>query len=211
MLTLNQTNQTMLAPIIKFLITPLLMGLFLAAFSVNASQSSQFGFFIKNEVNDNDYISGIGAEMWLTNRDSNFGVSVLTSIGTAEVTDRDNIQQDYVAWEAGLKLGYFSDVFAYAEVGFDLGELAFHGRNEDEDSKIHFSDENFGDEISDFIVGNRRRHDDRNNIDGYVGVGAGFKFEQLQIEAFTRYRQIDGEYWKAENQAFTGAKLSVVF
>ena len=52
---------------------------------------------------------------------------------------------------------------------------------------------------------------DGNNISGIVGIGAGVKFDHLQIEAFTRLRQIDGEYWKAENQAFTGAKLSVVF
>ena len=61
------------------------------------------------------------------------------------------------------------------------------------------------------MVSNRRRYDDANNIDGYVGVGAGIKFEHVQIEAFTRLRQIDGEYWKAENQAFAGVKLSLVF
>ena len=144
--------------------------------------------------------------MWLTNRDSNFGISILTSIGHAEVTGKDKKQHDYLAWEAGFKLGYFSDVFAYAEFGFDLGELALQDRNEDDDYRRYS-----GDEDNDFIVSNRSRYDESNNIDGYVGIGAGIKFEHLQIEAFTRLRQIDGEYWKAENQAFTGAKLSVVF
>lgn len=206
MLTLKNTNNTMIAPVIKFLVTPLFMALFLAAFSADAYQSPRFGFFVKNEVNGDDYISGIGSEIWLTNRDSNFGVSVLTSIGKAEVTDQDNVQHNYLAWEAGLKLGYFSDIFAYAEVGFDLGELAFQDRDEDHHYRVYFSDDD-----SDFIVANRRHTDDSNNVDGYIGVGAGFKFEHLQIEAFTRLRQVDGEYWKADNQAYTGAKLSVVF
>lgn len=206
MLILKNTNNTMIVPVIRFILTPLLIMLFLAAFSANAYQSPRFGLFVKNEVNDNDYISGVGAEMWLTNHDSNFGVSVLTSIGKAEVTDRDNIQHDYIAWEAGLKLGYFSDVFAYAEVGFDLGELAFQDRDEDDHYHVYY-----GDEDNDFISANRKRYDDSNDIDGYVGVGAGFKFDHLQIEAFARLRQVDGEYWKADSQAYTGAKLSVVF
>ncbi|KXJ56852.1 MAG: hypothetical protein AXW17_03600 [Colwellia sp. Phe_37] len=179
---------------------------FLSIFNANAYESPKFGFFIKNEVNDGNNISGIGAEMWFTHRNSNFGASVLTSIGHGDVTDRNNVKHDYFAWEAGLKLGYFSDVFAYAEVGFDLGELALNDRNEDDEYRIYSSDQK-----NDFVVSNRRRYDEANNIDGYVGIGAGVKFDHLQIEAFTRLRQIDGEYWKAENQAFTGAKLSVVF
>ncbi|WP_143764406.1 hypothetical protein [Cognaticolwellia mytili] len=206
MLILKKFHSTMIVPVIKFIVTPLLMMIFLVVFSANAYQSPKFGLFIKNEVNDNDYISGIGAEMWLTNRDSNFGVSVLTSIGKAEVTDQDNIQHDYFAWEAGLKLGYFSNVFAYAEVGFDLGELAFQDRNEDDGYHVYY-----GDEDNDFVSVNRKRYDDSNNIDGYVGVGTGFKFDHLQIEGFVRLRQVDGEYWKANNQVFSGAKLSVVF
>tara|TARA_R110000737_G_C14514521_1_gene474248 strand:- start:209 stop:832 length:624 start_codon:yes stop_codon:yes gene_type:complete len=205
-LTRQASIGNILVPVIKYIFTPLLMVLFLSAFNVNAFESPKFGFFVKNEVNNNDHISGVGAEMWLTNRDSNFGISILTSIGHAEVTGKDKKQHDYLAWEAGFKLGYFSDVFAYAEFGFDLGELALQDRNEDDDYRRYS-----GDEDNDFIVSNRSRYDESNNIDGYVGIGAGIKFEHLQIEAFTRLRQIDGEYWKAENQAFTGAKLSVVF
>lgn len=191
---------------IKYLITPLVMALFLAAFNANASQASKLGIFVKNEVNGDDYISGIGAEVWLTNRDSNFGMSVLSSIGKAEVTDREGDQHDYLAWEAGFKFGYFSDIFAYAEVGFDLGELAFQDRDENHHYRVFYNDDD-----NDYVVANRSHHDDSNDIDGYIGVGAGFKIEHLQIEAFTRYRQIDGEHWKADSQAYTGAKLSVVF
>jgi len=205
-LTQQQIDKDNLFSLGNYWIAALFMALFLATFNAHAFESPKFGFFIKNEVNDDDHISGIGAEMWLTNRDSNFGISVLTSIGHSDVTDRDNIKHDYLAWEAGLKVGYFSDVFAYAEVGFDLAELVLQDRDEDDNYRIYS-----GDDDNDFVVSNRRRYDDANNIDGYVGVGAGIKFEHVQIEAFTRLRQIDGEYWKADNQAFAGAKLSLVF
>ena len=206
MLSRSVSHKNSIAFGIKYLMTPLVVILFLSAFSASASQSPKFGFFIKNEVNGDDYISGVGSEIWLTNRDSNFGMSVLTSIGKAEVTDREGTQHDYIAWEAGFKFGYFSDIFAYAEVGFDLGELAFQDRDEDHHYRVFHNDDD-----NDFVVVNRSHHDDSNDIDGYVGVGAGFKFEHLQIEAFTRYRQVDGEHWKADSQAYTGAKLSVVF
>lgn len=200
------TNSALLTSFIRYVLTPLIILLLLSAFNARAFESPRFGFFIKNEVHDSDHISGVGAEMWLTNSDSNIGIAVLTSIGHGAVTGRDNKQHDYLAWEAGVKLGYFSDVFAYAEVGFDLGELALQDRNEDDDYHIYS-----GDEDSDFIISNRRRYDEANNIDSYLGVGVGVKFEHIQLEAFTRLRQIDGEYWKADNQAFSGAKLSVVF
>lgn len=206
MLTQKSNNKTMKITMTKWLLAALLIAAFITTFTASAFESPRFGFFIKNEVNDNSYISGIGAEMWLTNRESNFGVAVLTSIGYAEVTGRDNNEHNYLAWEAGLKLGYFSDVFAYAEVGFDLGELAFQDRDEDDELGIHYVNDD-----NNFVEVNRRRYDGANNIDGYIGVGAGLKFDHLQIEAFTRLRQIDGEFWKADNQAFTGAKLSVVF
>lgn len=206
MLTQKSNKKTMKITMTKWLLAALLIAAFITTFTASAFESPRFGFFIKNEVNDNSYISGIGAEMWLTNRESNFGVAVLTSIGYAEVTGRDNNEHNYLAWEAGLKLGYFSDVFAYAEVGFDLGELAFQDRDEDDELGIHYVNDD-----NNFVEVNRRRYDGANNIDGYIGVGAGLKFDHLQIEAFTRLRQIDGEFWKADNQAFTGAKLSVVF
>tara|TARA_R110000737_G_scaffold1951_4_gene5686 strand:+ start:3382 stop:4005 length:624 start_codon:yes stop_codon:yes gene_type:complete len=199
------TNSVLLTSFIRYVLTPLIILLLLSTFNARAFESPRFGFFVKNEVNDNDHISGIGAEVWLTNSESNFGISVLTSIGHGAVTGRDNKQHDYLAWEAGLKLGYFSDVFAYAEVGFDLGELALQDRNEDDEYHLYSDDD------SDFIISNRRRYDEANNIDGYVGVGVGVKFEHVQLEAFTRLRQVDGEYWRADNQAFSGAKLSVVF
>lgn len=206
MLTKINHGQAITIPLKKYLILAPLILLGCSTFGVNAFESSKFGLFVKNEINGDDHISGIGAEMWFTGKNSNFGAAILTSIGHAAVTDREKEQHDYLAWEAGLKLGYFSDIFAYAEVGFDIGELVLQDRNGDDEYRTYH-----GDEDNDFVATNRRRYDDANNIDGYVGVGAGIKFEHIQIEAFTRLRQIDGEYWKADNQAFTGAKLSVVF
>ena len=56
-----------------------------------------------------------------------------------------------------------------------------------------------------------RVDDDSNDIDGYIGVGAGYDFGHFQLEAFTRYRQIDGEYWKANNQVFVGVRAALSF
>lgn len=206
MLTKSLRKSRLISPVIKFLLTPIAMLFLLFGLNANAkaSEAPRFGFFVTHEVNDRDHISSIGTEVWLTSRHSNFGASFLTSIGKAEVTGRDNKRHDYVAWDAGFKLGYFSDVFAYAEFGFDLGELALHDRDERDRDNLRIT----GD---DFVVANRTRYDNDNNIDGYIGIGGGMRFGNIQIEAFSKRRQVDGEHWKADNQTFMGAKVSVVF
>ncbi len=68
------------------------------------------------------------------------------------------------------------------------------------------------------LVGDELRgdHDDlyedyHNDIDAFVGVGAGVRAGQLKFEAFTRLREIDSLHWEAESEVFNGAQLSINF
>ncbi len=181
------------------------------SFAVNAQTNNNVGFFVKNEIHDNDYISGIGVEAWLINDETQIGFAVNSSIGKAEVTDEYDYQHSYVAWDLGIKFGYFSDVFVYAELGLDLGELILQDRDEDdyddEDNQV-----DFGDILGILVLDDYYDEYDRSNdIDAYVGVGIGVKLENIVIEGYSRYRQIDGEYWKANNQVFSGMKLTIMF
>jgi len=184
---------------------------FIFSFAVNAQTNNNIGFFVKNEIHDSDYISGIGVEAWLINEDTQIGFAVNSSIGKAEVTDEYDYQHSYVAWDLGVKFGYFSDVFIYAELGLDLGELILQDRDEDdyddEDNQV-----DLGDILGILVLDDYYDEYDRSNdIDAYVGVGVGLKLENIVIEGYSRYRQIDGEYWKANNQVFTGVKLTMMF
>ena len=182
---------------------------FLVSLSSVAQASDSVGFFLKNEFNDDDYIAGVGVEAWLVNDSTHIGVSVNSSIGQAEVADTYEIQHSYFSWDLGIKFGYFNDFFIYAELGFDLGELILSGRHEDdyEDNELEFS-ELFGAVLLDDFYDN---YDQSNDIDAYVGAGLGMKFDKLMIEGFMRYRQIDGEFWKANNQAYSGVKATITF
>lgn len=179
--------------------------LFFCAFSCVAQD--KVSIFITNEYQSEDQIIGVGVSGLLKSSESNFGVEILSSISTAEVIDTKGFNQDYIAWEVGAKFGYFSKVFIYAEVGFDFGELVLQSRGED--SEYDDQDRNIEIDFADFI--DRSLDDQANDIDGYIGVGAGYDFGHFQLEAFTRYRQIDGEYWKADNQVFVGIRASVSF
>ncbi len=177
-----------------------------------AGQHDQLAVFAKYEVNGDDYINGIGSEIWLTDNLSNLGLAVTSSLGKGKVTDTYGWQQEYISWDFGLKYGYFSDVFAYVEVGVDVGELILQDRDEDEYDDSYYDGE-LVIEIADAVLfgESRKRYDQDNDVDAYFGAGIGIKQQHFAIEAFSRYRQIDGEYWKAENQVFTGVKLTVFF
>jgi len=171
------------------------------------------GVFLKNEMNGDDYLSGLGVETWLINNDSHIGIAVNSSIGKAEVTDTFHYQHSYLAWDFGIKFGYFSDVFVYAEVGFDIGELLLRDRDEDDYDSYKNDDElNFGELFGVIVLDDYYDDYDRSNdVDAYVGIGMGIKLDNILIEGYSRYRQIDGEYWKADNQAYTGLKLTLMF
>jgi hypothetical protein len=177
------------------------------SFSSVAKQN--LSIFISNAYHDEDRVTGFGASVLLKDSVSNFGVSVLSAIAPSEVIDTRGFKQHYLAWEVGAKFGYFSDVFFYAELGFDFAELALQNRDEDRQYGYHDDDGDLT--FTDFIDIRERVNDNTNDIDAYLGIGAGYDFGRFQIEAFTRYRQIDGEYWKAENQTFAGIRASISF
>lgn len=202
----------------KYVLISLLV--YLSPLTVNnsfANTVNSMGFFIKTEINDRDYINGIGTEFWLTNTDSSVGIALNTSIGNAEVTDTLNIQHNYLAWDLGIKFGYFSNVFVYAELGFDFGELVLSDHDKDRyDNELNFSEflafivlDGYTDyhDYTDYY----ENYDSSNDIDGYIGSGIGIRFENLVVEAFARYRQVDGEYWRADSQIYSGAKLTLLF
>jgi hypothetical protein len=164
---------------------------------------------------EQDQMIGVGISGLLKSSTSHFGVEILTSIGGAEVIDTNGFNQNYIAWEVGAKFGYFSTVFVYAELGFDFGELVLQSRGEDSEYYNEYDNNEYENNQADFIdfidLIDHRVDDDSNDIDGYIGVGAGYDFGHFQLEAFTRYRQIDGEYWKANNQVFVGIRAAISF
>jgi len=157
---------------------------------VNNDESS-VRLFSTYETNGNDFIEGVGVGITTRNPDTKLGFEFSTSFNNAEIRATDGFIEDYFAWQGSAKFGLFSNISVYAELGVDLTELLFH------DLRYDVHDENF-DEF----------HDD---IDAFVGVGAGLKAGPFKLEAFTRLREIDSRYWEAESEVFTGAQLSISF
>jgi hypothetical protein len=185
-----------------------LTGVILLCSTFSSNAEKNVSVFISSEYQGEDRLTGFGISALLKNSESNLGVSILSSIAPSEVIDTRGFNQHYLAWEVGAKFGYFSDVFFYAELGVDFGELALQDRDEDDQHYLYDDD---GITFNDFVDLRSRVKDNSNDLDGYIGIGAGYDFGRFQIEAFTRYRQIDGEYWKADNQAFTGIRASISF
>jgi hypothetical protein len=153
--------------------------------------SSKASIFYTYESNGDDYIAGIGAGVTFKDSHTKFGFGLTTSINNAEVIAEDGFIEDYVAWEASARIGYFSNLSIYGEVGIDLTELLFH------DLRYDHHDDYYNE-----------YHDD---IDAYVGIGAGIKLGALRIEAFSRLREIDSRYWEARSSHFTGVQFSLNF
>ncbi len=170
--------------------------IFIYSGNVAAISEQTLSIFIKNEFNGDDSISGLGVELLLKKKANNFGFAINSTIGAAEVTDTDGFLQNYIAWEVGMKLGYFSKLSLYGEVGFDLAETIFQDRENDNEFHGHQIDNGY---------------DNQNDIDGYIGIGAGMNFGNVQINAYSRLRQIDGKNWKAKKQNFTGIILAFSF
>ena len=147
--------------------------------------------FSTYEANGRDYIEGIGIGFTSKNPDTNLGYELNTSVNNAKVRATDGYREDYFAWQGSAKFGLFSNFSVYAELGLDLTELIFHDLRYD----------HHGEYYDDY-------HD---NIDAFVGVGAGIKAGPLKFEAFSRLRGIDSQYWEAESEVFTGAQLSISF
>lgn len=205
-------------PFIEFRLVCVILILIISSLSSSSSAhtTKNFSFYAINEHNVNDSITGIGVSILHSINNTPLGFSIDTSLSNADVIDVNGVEQSYLAWEVGAKFGYFSQVFLYAEIGFDFGEFAFQDR--DEESKTYHeqsydnSTKNRNDYYNGYGVNISPTVDDySNDIDAYVGLGTGIDFGHIQLSAFARYRQIDGEFWKANNQTFTGIKASLSF
>lgn len=177
--------------------------LFLSAlptFSFAASQVvDDVSFTVKNEWRKDDRIQSIGIEA-LTFIDSTpIGFAFNSSFAYADVSvENSRRRENYMAWDTGIKIGYFGRVFVYAEFGVDLFDMVLHDLSGKE---LKYREDRW------------QQYDDkhRNNIDGYAGLGMGLNVAPFKIEAFTRARQIDGDDWRAENVWFSGVQVSVAF
>lgn len=177
------------------------------SFASVASHESGPSLFYKTESYGKNKISSVGTSILITGNESSLGLALNTSVGAAEVYDDYGYLQEYLAWEGGIKVGYFSKVFFYAEAGVDLGELIFDDRDEDE--HFYFEDEHhhYNDDYYDYVSS----YNDDNHVDAYVGVGAGINLGRLQIEAFSRVRNIDGIDWDAPQHTYSGVQFSLKF
>jgi len=156
--------------------------------------------FSSYESNGNDFIEGIGIGTTFKENESNLGFQVNTSFNNAEVLTTDGFTEEYFAWQGSMKFGYFSRVSVYAEVGIDLTELLFHDlRDDDHDGYDYdYYDDHHHSHYSD-------------NIDAFIGIGAGIQTGPIKFEAFTRLREIDSQYWEADSEAFSGIQISINF
>ncbi|MFT5677346.1 MAG: hypothetical protein ACI808_003298 [Paraglaciecola sp.] len=168
----------------------ILLFIFSALCSQNASAQKGIGVFVKHEFNSTDNITGVGVSQNYASVSNMLVGQVNSSINFAEVLTEDQVLEEFLTWEIGGKMGYFSDFFIYIEAGIDVTELAFS--DERDDCCRDFSN-------------------DDNNIDGYAGLGAGLDLGQFRFEVFSRVRQIDTRNWKSESHVFYGAQLSLLF
>jgi len=146
--------------------------------------------FYSYESNGADYISSIGAGTTFKNLESNLGFQLNMSIGNANVLATDGYLEEFTVWQGSAKFGYFSNFSVYIEGGIDLSEAIFHDiRYDDYDHQTGYEDD----------------------IDAFVGMGAGIRAGALGIDAFFRVREIDAEYWEAESEVFSGVQISVNF
>lgn len=157
----------------------------------NHPDSSFPSFYYTYESNGKDYITGVGTSITFKDSQTNLGFGVSSSLNYAEVRATDGYLEDYFAWEAALRFGYFSKLSIYGEVGIDLTEALFH------DLRYH-DDDHYYDEYED-------------DVDAYFGAGIGINFGRLRVEGFSRLREIDSRYWEAESEVFSGVQVSINF
>jgi hypothetical protein len=158
--------------------------------SSNIKQGSS-RIFTSYETSGQDYIYGIGIGKTFKLKNSDFGYQLNTSLNWAEVTATDGFIEEYIAWQGAVKLGLFSTISVYAEFGIDLSEALFGDfRYDDDDYRYDYYTD---------------------DIDAFVGIGAGFKAGPIKIEAISRLREIDSRYWEAREEVFTGMQFSINF
>lgn len=147
--------------------------------------------FIQYETNQTDHINTIGVSNFIPFPNSDFGAEALTSFSYAQVMTDSGTLEQYLAWEAGFRMGYYGTISAYIEAGVDLSELILEQERND---CCDLSDD-----------------PQEDSVDGYIGVGTGLQLDVISIEVFARLRQIDSRYWQSAEYAYYGVQLSVQF
>lgn len=191
----------------------IISALFIASAFISSSsyaQSDTPSIFVTHERNGDSFINSIGAGLNFKANNSNLGGQVNMSLGQAEVVTTRLDVQDYLAWELGVKVGYFSDVSLYLEAGLDLGELIDreHLREDDYDTHRHITID------GDHVHIDEYRHSYRNiedSLDAYMGIGGGITIDRLSIKGQVRYRQIDSDDWEALDDVYSGVTVSFSF
>jgi hypothetical protein len=161
----------------------------LFATSLSAEEKSKV--FVQYEANHTDHINTVGVSNFMPFPNSDFGAEALTSFSYAEVMTNAGTLEQYLAWQAGFRMGYYGAIFAYIEAGVDLSELILEQERND---CCEYSDDPMED-----------------SVDGYIGVGTGLQLDVISIEVFARLRQIDSRYWHSAEHSYYGVQLSVQF
>lgn len=170
----------------------LLLSLFLSC-AAQAKNPQGLGIFVKQEINATDKIISLGLVQRINFSYSELGAETTTNISYAEVLTEEGYFEDYMAWEMGVKFGYFSEFFFYIEAGIDLAEGLLDAERYDDDCCYdHY-------------------YAQSNDLDGYAGLGFGFQFERTRLELSARARQIDSAYWHSDAYLFYGAQLTIAF
>lgn len=194
-----------------FLSTLAMSTLLFSGFSV--ANDNAPAVFVTHELNGDSRITSVGVGMTFKDSQSNFGGNVSMSLGNAEiVTSKLNVE-NYLAWELGGKIGYFSDVSLYLEAGIDLGELI--GRDHLDEDRFHSHNYNLFDD--DYFHDDDHYHNDysanttSDSLDAYIGIGGGIDLGHVQLNGHVRLRQIDSDDWKALDDVYSGVSFSVSF
>lgn len=148
---------------------------------------NSISLFASTESNSTDIIDSIGVGVITRYGSGPLATQLTMSISSAEVLTTGGYFIDYTAWEASAKFGIFSEFFVYGEIGIDLGELFFDDLRYENNNTTY------------------------NKIDTYIGIGGGFNLESIRVDFFSRIRNIDGEYWQAQNDTFGGVQVSINF
>jgi len=169
----------------------LLVPILFLCFNTQAKTLEGMSIFVKHEINATDKISSVGVAQRIRFAYSDMGAQATTNISYAEVITEDGYLEEFMAWEVGVKFGYFSDVSFYIEAGIDLSEALLNDNRNDDCCYDYY--------------------DQHNSPDGYAGAGIGFQLSKASIELSARARKIDSERWQSAAYVFYGAQLTIEF
>jgi hypothetical protein len=152
-------------------------------FSSFSYAKQPFNIFIKHEFNATDSIVGLGATASIGPTNSLLRGELVSSFNYVEVLDETGGMQEFLSLDTGVRLGVYGKAFIYIEAGFDTLEIFFDDERDDD---------NFY---------NTR---EKNTIDGYAGLGAGFKANNVRIEGLLRHVRLMVILGRAINKYFMG-------